>query len=335
MRIQKRTRRGGIPRPPDWATHREELSDNKQWISYAIVTTDPEVQPVEFSREDGQVYVNVTLEPSKTPARCRIGGSIAGAGEGEYFPFIAGDELLVAIPQGREDAGCVIIARLNGQLDPFPMDSVAGQDPTTNSFAFRRRRTPVIEEFAGPVTWRNAKSGSVMSLDDKGGVTIKDSENSAFQISADALTLQGPSNDTTAVKHLMQMNFTEGRGIFQIEDAQLLLNAGRTGDPSFLSLPADLLLTFGNNQPAEHVATIESVLALLEVALQNIGGGFGVPALAAVLAAVAAGGAPMATLKAALATGLPIAGSLPKPPADPVTGVQSLPGLGAVFFHTG
>ncbi len=334
-RVTRRTRKRFLPRPPDYRSFFHENTPSEQWVSMALVTNDPEVPPVEFNREDGQVYVNVTLEPSKVPARCRVAAFAAGAGEGEYFPFLPNDEVLVALPSGREDAGAVIIGRLNNALDAFPMDSVAGQDPTTNAFALRRRRTPTVEEFAGPITFRNALTGAVFSLDEKGGVTLKDGENSALQISADALTLQGPSSDGQAVKLLFQMNFTEERAMLQVGDAQLLLNSSKSGDPSYLTLPADLFASFGNNQPAEHVATIEAVVALLEVSLAAIGGGFGVPALAALNLALANGGAPLSTTQASLAAGLVKAGSTPKPPVDPVTGVQAFPGLGAVFFHTG
>ncbi len=334
MRITKRPRNRAIPRPPDWASHADALKDNKQWVSMGLVVDDPDVPPVQFNREDGQVYVMVSLEPSKVPVRCRLAGQVAGAGEAEYFPFLPNDEVVVLIPQGDEGAGCVIVGRLNQALDPFPMDSVAGQDPTTNTFAFRRRRTPVVEEFAGPVLFRNALSGALFSLDDKGGVTLKDGENSALQISADALSLVGPSDPQTAPTMLLQMNFTEERGMFQVGDAQLLLNSSKSGDPSYLTLPDALFVTLGSNQPAEHVATIEAVLALLEVAVTAIGGGFGVPSLAALALAVAGGGAPMGTLAAALAAGLPLAAQTPKPPAGGV-GVQLAPGLGAVNFHTG
>lgn len=337
-RIKRRPKRAGIPRPADWRSFTEANTPQPQWVSMGVVSNDPEVPPVVFSKDDGQIYVNVSLEPSKAPARCRVSSFVAGAGEGEYFPFLGGDEVVVVLPLGREDSGAVIVGRLNNQLDAFPMDSVAGQDPTANAFALRRRRTPTVEEFAGPVLFRNALSGALFSLDNKGGVTIKDGENSAFQISADALTLQGPSTPTTSPKLLFQMNFTEERALLQVGDAQLLMSG--SGAPSqagqaYLTLPADLFVSFGNNQPAEHVATIESVLALLEVALTAIGGGFGVPALAALVAAVAAGGAPMGTLQTALATGLPLAAAAPKPPANPATGIQAAPKLGAVFFHTG
>ncbi len=338
MRITKRPRNRAIPRPPDWASHADAFKDNKQWVSMGLVVDDPEVPPVEFNREDGQVYVNVSLEPSKVPVRARVAGQVAGAGEAEYFPFMPNDEVVVLIPQGDEGAGCVIIGRLNQALDPFPMDSVAGQDPTTNTFAFRRRRTPVVEEFAGPVLFRNALSGALFSLDDKGGVTLKDGENSALQISADAMSLVGPSDPQHPPTMLLQMNFTEERGMFQVGDAQLLLNSSKSGDPSFLTLPDALFVSFGNNQPAEHVATVEMVLAMLYAfgnALLPIAGG---PAALIVLAAAisSGAGAPLHPLAAAaLASGFPLAAQTPKPPANPLTGLQMAPGLGAVNFHTG
>ncbi len=58
--------------------------------------------------------------------------------------------MILAIPEGNERAGCVILGRLCNGIDKFPMKSIAGQDPTTNTFAFSRRRTPKVEEVNGP-----------------------------------------------------------------------------------------------------------------------------------------------------------------------------------------
>ena len=125
--------------------------------------------------------------------------------------------------------------------------------------------------------------------------------------------------------------------MFQVGDAQLLLNSSKSGDPSYLTLPDALFVTFGSNQPAEHVATVEMVVAMLYAfgnALVPVAGG--PAALIALATLIAAGGAPLHQLGAtALTTGFPIAASTPKPPANPITGLQMLPGLGAVNFHTG
>lgn len=335
----------GIPRPAPVRDLFAEHNVEKQWVSFGLVSGSADDSPVEFSRESGQVFVDVELQPSKVPVRCRIGGSCAGSGEGEYFPFLPGDEVLVALPEGREDAGCVIIQRLNNVHDAFPMDSVAGQDPTTNSFAFRRRRTPFVEEFAGPVTFRNALAGSLISLDNKGGVTLKDGENSTLQLSADALTLQGPSGQGSSPRLLLQLNVTEERGLLQVGDAQLLLNSSKTGQGSFLTIPTELTISTGSSQPAEHVATTESLLSLFVAWQQALIGIVGVApavtpahltsALVAWLALVAAGGSPMDPgLATALAAGLPLAALTPKPPAAGI-GLQLFPGLGAVRLHVG
>ncbi len=343
MKISRRTR-GEIPRPTDWATHSQEFNREPQWFSFALVVNDQDGNSVIFSKEDGQVYVNLQLEPSKRLVLARVGAQIAGAGEGEYVPFIPGDEVAVGLPLGREDAGVVILCRLNNRADNFPMESVAGQDPTKNAFGFRRRRTPFVEEFAGPITFRNALTTALFSLDAKGGITIKDSEGSVLQIDADAATLQGPSSSGSAPRLLFQLNFTEERGLLQIGDAQFLLNSSKSGDPARLTLPSDLFVSFGPNQPAEHVLTTEAFVALftgymtqlataaaaLPVTAAHIGA-----ALTTWAASLAAGGLPMAApFAAALASGFPLAAQVPKPPASPA-GVQLAPGLGAVRFHTG
>lgn len=333
----KRTRRSvGIPRPAPVSDLFTEYGAEKQWISIGLVSGSADDSPVEFNRDDGQVYVSVELQPSKVDTRCRVGGGCAGSGEGEYFPFLPGDEVLVALPEGREDCAGVIIARLNNVHDAFPMDSVGGQDPTLNNFAFRRRRTPFVEEFAGPVAFRNALTGALLSLDAKGGVTLSDGEHSALQLSADALTLQGPSDPQNAPRLLLQLNVTEERGLLQVGDAQLLINSSKTGQGSYFTFPTDLTVSLGTSQPAEHVATVEVVLAMLYAfgnALLPVAGG--PAALIALAAAVAVGNVPLHPLAvAALTAGLPLAAQTPKPPAGP-TGVQLAPGLGAVRFHVG
>ncbi len=347
MKITRRPVKGYIPRPPDWAKHASEYgSDERTWFSYGLVVNDQDGNCVIFSKEDGQVYVNLQLEPSKRLVLARVGGQIAGAGEGEYVPFVPGDEVGVALPMGREDAGPVILCRLNNSLDKFPMESVAGQDPTKNAFGFRRRRTPFVEEFAGPITFRNALTTALLSLDAKGGVTIKDSEGSVLQIDADAATLQGPSSSSSSPQLILQLNFTEERALLQVGDSQLLINSSKSGDPSRLTLASDLFVTLGPNQPNEHVATTEMVVAMLGAALQLLLTGAGGPgitpltgtgiagAITAFNATLAAGGFPLAPpFSAALLSGLSVAVNVPKPPA--VGGLQMAPGLGAVRFHTG
>jgi len=323
--------------------------DTRTWCSYGIVAGDGD-PPVEFNEDEGQVYVRVRLEPSKVPVFARIAASIAGAGEGEYNPFVDGDEVVLLLPSGREDSGAVIVGRLNNALDRLPMESVAGQDPKTNSFAFRRQRTPFVQELAGPVVFRSAASGALFMLADDGSVTIKDGENAALQMSPDAFSVQGPSTPESPPRYLLQINYTESRGVLQIDDAQILLNG--SGAPSFagelyVAVPGAVTIAIGNNVPVEHVATTEFVVGALTNILTQIGvAAAALPVtaahigtgIAAWLATVASGGTVSTTLTplaaTSLAAGLPLAARLPKPPPSP-TGVQLTPGLGAVHFKTG
>lgn len=143
-----------VRRPIDSATaaaaYARPGQDTRSWVSFGLVHHQDPKQIVTFDEEYGCPLVCVTLQPSGSNVHCRVSSMVAGNGEGEWHPFVEGDEVLVVLPEGHESAGPVIIGRLNNSLDKFPMDSVAGQDPTTNVFAFRRRRTPFIEEFLGP-----------------------------------------------------------------------------------------------------------------------------------------------------------------------------------------
>ncbi|MDP6717857.1 MAG: hypothetical protein QGF59_04365, partial [Pirellulaceae bacterium] len=102
----------------------------------------------------------------------------------------------------------------------------------------------------------------------------------------------------------------------------------------------EFICNLGTNFPGEHVATIESVVALLHTVIAALlpigGGGPGGPAEIALTAALNAGGAALLpVMSGALATGLQVAATLAKPPVPAVPGVQLTPGLGAVLFKVG
>lgn len=239
-------------------------NDTRQWVSVGLVTAD-QGDVVQFRTDLGQPMVSVTLQPSLTPVYCRVGGAIAGKGEGEWHPYVEGDEVLVVLPEGYEDAGAVIIARLSNSLDTFPMDSVAGQDPTTNAFAFRRRRTPFVEEVAGPIVMRSALSGALFSIDEAGHVTIKDSENSALQIGADLIGFAGPSSPDKSPEFLLQLDLTHRHFNLQIGDAVMCLSASdATPEQNTITVPGPMTIGTLGNAPLEHVATTESVANVLE-----------------------------------------------------------------------
>jgi len=323
-----------VVRPLDSATAAAGMArpgiDPRQWISYGIVhATDPK-DVVTFDEEYGQPLVCVTLQPSDHAVHCRVASTVAGNGEGEYHPFVKGDEVLVAIPQGIEAAGPVIIGRLNNAFDKFPMDSVAGQDPTTNTFAFRRRRTPFIEELSGPIMLRSAPTGAFLSIDLNGVVTLRDGEKNAFQVSADVFGYV--SGDGTAV---LQMSLTGQQFIMQMGSAYMQLSH-KSADPNTILVPGTFVLGSSGNTPAEHVATAESVVMMFKSFLTLFGTPLGIigpaldAALASIVSATTAGLADTPLTAAAIVASF--ATAMQKPPAAPI---QLMPGLGCAGFLVG
>ena len=126
-------------------------TDSRAWISYGIVdAASGENKSVTFDDELGPM-ITVTLMPSRTTIYCRVGSQNGGDLETQYSPFIEGDEVLVAMPQGQEDAGCVIIQRLNNGVDKWPA-TIAGHDIKTNEFEVERGVIPkLIERTSGYV----------------------------------------------------------------------------------------------------------------------------------------------------------------------------------------
>lgn len=329
--------------------------DPRQWISYGVVDASATeggetFDPVEFDPDYGPL-VNVTLQPSNIPVRCRVAIPSTGAcgnGESEYSPFISGDEVLVAIPEGDESAAPAIIGKLNNAIDRFP-ENVAGQDPSGNKFAFQRRRTPFVQEWANTWMVRVASHGGFILLSESGAWTLRDGAGGALQMGPDIfgfteggreLTDPNASTPAPTPKALLQLDLTGRRFTLQVDDALFTLNSSQAdngvGGQGMLAVNGEFTLAAGGVAAQEHVATVEFVLAALETALTNIAAGGGVPAIAALAPVIAAGGAgwTFGTFAGALATGLPVAGAIPKPVIPP-TGVQVTPGLGAVFFKTG
>lgn len=166
--------------------------DPRQWISYGTVDAGtPEQPPIIFKDADGNPgpygpLVMVTLQPSGISVPCRVANAVAGNGEADWYPFVSGDEVLVAIPEGDERAGCAIIGRLNQELDAFPL-IVAGQDVTKNTFGFRRMRTPFIVETAASYLIRSALTGSQIGIDSEGKVIINDGDQGLMTIGPEGI----------------------------------------------------------------------------------------------------------------------------------------------------
>lgn len=273
--VLKKRRRA---RPLDQSTAAQAVKqagiDPRQWISIGLVTAGSEEDEIViFDEEEGQPFVRVLLEPTKIPVRARVGGQVAGNGEGDWNPFVEGDEVLVAIPEGDERAGCVIIARLPNGIDKFPMESVAGQDPTTNTFAFSRRKTPRVEEMNGPILWRSAKSEGLISLDTAGVFTVRTGDRAVFQMSPDVIGIQGPSDESTPPEIVMQLNLTDKQFSLTVGDAILNLSASdATPQPvNILSVKDNLTLNAGGNASSEHLMTAEAFWHCLTTAITQIG----------------------------------------------------------------
>lgn len=310
--------------------------DTRQWVSFGTVDAGEDL--VEFDDDEGAPLVNVTLQPSKVPVRCRVASFAAGDGEGEWHPFVAGDQVIVAIPAGNE-RDCVIVGRLNSSLAPFPSGSVAGQDPKTNSFAFTRRRTAHVAEYAGPYLVRQATSGALLSIDAAGAVTIRDGQKGALQMSADLFGYQ--SGDA---KCLLQIDLTGERFTLQVNDALLSLSgSGASPQANAIVAPGALSIATSGNPAAEHVATAEAVAGLLTQLLLAIGTASPGPIIGAALggaapaivatAITAAGQIPLLPPVAAAVAGA-FAAALQKPAGVPGQG-QLKPGLGAAGLLVG
>jgi phage baseplate assembly protein gpV len=228
--------------------------------------------PVEFDKEAGEVFLRVQLEPSKTVIRARLSSACAGNGETEYNTFVGGEEVVVILPQGNERAGGVIIGRMNNAIDKFPMESVAGQDPTTNTFSFSRRRTPRLEEFAGPIILRSAISGGLISLDSAGVFTVRTGDRAVFQMSPDAIGIQSASSESEAPELMLQLNVTNKHFTVTVGDAIFNLSASDASpEPnSTIKVGGALTLSTNGNPAAEHAMSIENFINLMQLLIPVI-----------------------------------------------------------------
>lgn len=334
--------------------------DTRQWISYGLVSPQQNVDgevidSVEFDDvDDFGPLVNVRLQPSNIEVRCRIGTpatSVAGAGEGSYAPFVENDEVLVAIPSGSEDAGCVIIARLNNSIDKWPSESIAGQDPTGNKFAFQRIRTPFIQEYASSFMVRSAAHGGFILMSDAGTITLRDGSKGSLQMGPDAFSYnEGVAGEvdpdgTPTPQAIFQYDLTGRRISLQMDDAQIQVNSSdadnNAGVVQIVSQGGTNFIP-GTNQGKEHFATVEGVVNLLEKFAAVIGPLFVPPLVppadtalvSTALNAVAAGFLPPpSTVEATLAGLITALETTPKPPVGPL-GIQKLPNLGSGLVTT-
>lgn len=250
----------------DLATGRDAYAgagtDTRGWVHHAIVEPDAGDQhSVVFSGDDGSganpfgVQVLVKLAPNGNVLPCRVAGACAGAGEGEYHPFVAGDEVLVVVPSGDERNGGIIIGRLNQTLDVFPR-MVAGQDVTNNSVAFKRLATPYILESGTALILRVSATGAALTLDPTGNTYLSSGGGAALYLRSDAVSLQ--LKDGTAA---FQLDPSDDSVKFRAGDGNTVFHADGAADN--YQTAGTLGFSTAGNAAGNHVTTIEAVLNLL------------------------------------------------------------------------
>ncbi len=232
-------------------------SDTRQWVSYGVVdatSSDDETAQdvVEFTDDYGPL-VSVMLQPSGIPVRCRVAQQAAGDGEGEWHPIIAGDEVLVVIPDGDETSGCVIIGRLSNSRSKFPT-LVAGSDARKNNTVFRRTRTPYIHEVAGGHITRHATTGAFYGFDDKGNLTFANGDKSGFFMRADFVGLQSPDASV-----LIQLNLADKQILLEANGSRFIVD----GDASTFITSGVLTLATSGELSHGHAVTLEQLMSIL------------------------------------------------------------------------
>lgn len=232
--------------------------DPRLWCAFGTVDQDTEQsKSVRFKDDEGNPLptgplVTVTLQPSGVTVVCRVAGFIAGLGEGSWYPFQEKDEVLVVFPQGSTTAGATIVARLNQEIDVFPL-IVAGQDVTKNTFGFWRMRTPFIIETAESFLIRNAKTGSQIAIDPTGQVILNNGDKNNLFISSDAISLSSGDEET-----FMQMNFSDKRITLATGDSRMEISA--EGESIWFSTGA-VNIGSGGVAGKGHAVTAEQLVA--------------------------------------------------------------------------
>lgn len=318
--------------------------DTRTWVSYATVDKDQSEElggkAVKITKEYGPL-VNVTLQPGAVPVTARVASGVAGNGEGEWFPFLEGDEVLVVLPSG-SNANAVIIARLNQELDQFP-SMVAGNEVEKNNFAFKRMRTPYVVETASSYLVRSAVTGSYFGIEQNGNLTFSDSTGGFFHLGADFIGLQSGDGEM-----LFQLNFTDRLIRMSLEGTSLFewsANASQGVTPGTISLSSSGNPPFANAATTQAmVLFVTQVFNALGVALNLLGPtpltGTGLGALfvdpafkPVILSAIALSTPPLGVLTPDVLQAIDAALLGPKS-AEPLTG-PTTPGLGCPGIKLG
>lgn len=235
--------------------------DPRTWVSYGTVQrkkrgSDPEA--VQYT--DVGPLVLVLLHPQNVTIQCRVANQSAGDGEGEWSPFVEGDEVVVVVPGGNEREGGVILGRLQNAKDKVPA-RVAGMDAKKNNLSYVRKRTPHVTEVAGGWMVRQATTGAFISVKETGEITIGGGEGAFVAVRPDFVGMQ--SSDGTMLVQLDE----KGKNLRLEASGGVMSLKG-----SASSIVTDqLALVTGGLFPAHHAATAESTIAVVASVLQALG----------------------------------------------------------------
>jgi hypothetical protein len=254
-------------------------ADPRQWFSNGTVDSSTDGDPpVKFDADLGPL-VDVKLHPSGTHVRCRVSSSCAGNGEGAYFPFVEGDEVQVAVPQGDERSGCVIVGRTNNKYDRFPK-TVAGQDVTKNAVAFQRTRCPYVIESAESIFLRTAVTGSYVLMEKAGNISIVDGFKNYVHAGADFIGIIC-SDDDGAVKSIIQCDRQDNLITLEVQDSAKFTIKG-DGTVELRSSDSIEFQTAGM-VACEHIVSTEAVANIIAGVLVGLAA-FSAPGAMAALA---------------------------------------------------
>lgn len=175
--------------------------DPRGWIEYGIIDDDPDA----ISVEQGGVFVDVTLQPSGKPVTCRWGGIYAAPGGAVFFPIRRGDEVIVLIPGGDEDSGCVAMPRLHNDIDTFPTE-VNGRE-VDGSFPFVK-----IEEG----DWEVEVSGTIRMQGSNAAEAARKGDSVQVKIPANTVVIAAQNAVLNPVDIVLDGEITSGSDKFKI-----------------------------------------------------------------------------------------------------------------------
>jgi hypothetical protein len=236
--------------------------DTRIWVAVGTVVPETDDQKsVYFNDTAGNplAYPVVLVQLGHTDGvlPCRVAASVAGDGEGEWVPFVEGDEVLVVIPGGDERELGVILGRLNQSLDKFPT-LCGGMDTTQNNFGFRRMLTPYVLESAKGILLRQATAGSFLSLDPTGNAILVDGDGHALHVGSDWVGLMLADN-SAVIQAIPAAGANHSQLFLQANGLQWLMDDKAS---TFLT-PGTLAIGTSGTGAGGHAVTMEQVLCII------------------------------------------------------------------------